>query len=738
MRRLLTKSNSNIAGFDDLQTPCFIIDVKEFQQNIRDFSAAMKAKFSNSILAYSVKTNSLPYLLSLACSEKCFAEVVSADEFELVKNAGYSVDHIVYNGPMKDRETFYEALSSGAYVNIETKREIDWLKEYQGNADIKLGIRVNVDLGKLAPADVKKGEEFSRFGFDFENGEFHYAVDKINSYGYEVKGIHLHRTSKTRSLNVYKKLSDYANYIMGDLHNKLDFIDIGGGFFGRMPGEPKYIDYANIFFNHLNVSAEMTIIVEPGNGLIASPIDYLFSIIDKKTIGNEIILTSDGSRMDVDPFFHKKQYAYSIFSDVDESNIDRYQSIMGCTCLENDKITKLYNEKRLHIGDRVRFKCQGAYTMGLTPNFIRFQPNVYAYINDEYFLVRKKWNAEQVCQNSMLEAAPNADTYLFTNAGRRAKLMRIFKKSLGTSARIIAEDNWCVAPSLFKADKYYLGPKISDSEYIEYILDICDKENVKAITTCIDPEIEILSRNRDRFIEKGVLPLCPSENTAKLCFDKYEMFKYLREKGLNTVLTYDSMENFKIGLSCGDIKFPVFIKPRTGSGSVGAERINSYDELKDKFKERKFDYIIQELMDCEDCDADVYIDTITHEAVAAICKKKIETRIGGASKTIAFKDQKLLDFISEIVKHFEFNGPVDMDFFYRNNEYYLSEINPRFGAAYLHGFCAGVDMPKMIRNNIHGIINKPEMGNYVEGTIMIMYDDIIMTSENELLGDYND
>ena len=87
---------------------------------------------------------------------------------------------------------------------------------------------------------------------------------------------------------------------------------------------------------------------------------------------------------------------------------------------------------------------------------------------------------------------------------------------------------------------------------------------------------------------------------------------------------------------------------------------------------------------------------------------------------------------------FCFSGPVDMDFFYKDGVYYLSEINPRFGGAYLHGFGAGVNFPKMIRNNIHGIVNTDEMGNYEDGSIMLMYDEVIMTKEKDLLRDYHD
>lgn len=50
--------------------------------------------------------------------------------------------------------------------------------------------------------------------------------------------------------------------------------------------------------------------------------------------------------------------------------------------------------------------------------------------------------------------------------------------------------------------------------------------------------------------------------------------------------------------------------------------------------------------------------------------------MGGANKTISFKDQKLFDFIEEVCSVLELNGPCDMDFFMKDGEYYLNEINP--------------------------------------------------------------
>ena len=327
---------------------------------------------------------------------------------------------------------------------------------------------------------------------------------------------------------------------------------------------------------------------------------------------------------------------------------------------------------------------------------------------------------------------------LCCNVGRRGRLMIDFKSYLAGRGKLVATDNWSVAPALFLADKQYMVPKITDDNYISEVVGICKKENIKAITTFIDPEIELLSSNRKLFQDMGILPLCPSSESARLCFDKYEMFKYLTKKGIRTVLTYHSLESFYNGLKTKRVSFPVFIKPISGSGSIGAQRVNTKEELEEILGEGKFDYIIQELMTGSDCDADVYIDCISHKPVSAFSKRKIETRIGGASKTISFKDPKLFSFIEEVCDALELNGPCDMDFFYKDGEYYLSEINPRFGGAYLHAYGAGVNFLKLIINNIEGKENISEIGNYDEGVLMLMYDDVVITREKDLLRDYHD
>lgn len=324
--------------------------------------------------------------------------------------------------------------------------------------------------------------------------------------------------------------------------------------------------------------------------------------------------------------------------------------------------------------------------------------------------------------------------YLMLSVGRRGELMKDFRKSMEEASRIIATDNSPYAPALYFADKQYIVPRINDPIYIDTIIDICKNEHINVVTTFIDPEIMLLAENRERFESIGVEVLAPYVETARLCFDKYEMYKYLKSKGVRTPETWGTYNEIKKAIDLEEVTLPVFVKPRTGSGSVGARKIYDLESLHAAF-EQDPSLIAQELMTgegCFDLDADVYVDTISHKPVAIFSKRKISTTIGGANKTISFKDEKLFDFARKAVSMFKFNGPIDVDFFYKNGEYCLSEVNPRFGGAYLHAYGAGVDFIKMINKNLRGEENESQIGNYDEGVVMMMYDSVVIKGDKEL------
>lgn len=392
---------------NEIKTPCFILDEQKLKQGIEGFRNALNACFSSSIIGYSVKTNPLPYCLKLAKQYGCYAEVVSYNEYNLALKCGFEKNHIIYNGPMKSKETFLDAIVNGAIVNLEAFREIEWLKELPADKIYPIGIRLNIDISQISPADENHEDDNSRFGFSAESDDFEKALALIGQIKQvRLAGLHTHRTSRTRSLDFYRNAILYAQKVIDNFGLQLDYWDMGGGYFGIMPNKPTYQQYAETFAGALSEkNKKLTIIVEPGNALTALAFDYVSSVIDTKFHNNQYYVTTDGSRNDVDPLFHKIDY-FKSFEYASEDNskvVEEKQLVCGCTCLENDRLFMMEKGQRLlQPGDRIWFSRVGAYTLCLTPLFIRYFPRVYLRdITNQLSLIREEWTEDEfVCKST--------------------------------------------------------------------------------------------------------------------------------------------------------------------------------------------------------------------------------------------------------------------------------------------------------------------------------------------------
>ena len=168
--------------YDKLHTPSFIFDEAEFKRGIDGFGYALRTQFGCVEIGYSVKTNSLPYAMRMAGMLGCMAEVVSHDEYELARLCGFAHERIIYNGPMKSKETFLEAIKGGAVVNLETKRELKWLEELPDDEKFNIGIRLNINISHVSYEDADGEDDNSRFGFSDESCEFANALDMIKTF----------------------------------------------------------------------------------------------------------------------------------------------------------------------------------------------------------------------------------------------------------------------------------------------------------------------------------------------------------------------------------------------------------------------------------------------------------------------------------------------------------------------------------------------------------------------------
>ena len=314
---------------------------------------------------------------------------------------------------------------------------------------------------------------------------------------------------------------------------------------------------------------------------------------------------------------------------------------------------------------------------------------------------------------------------LILSAGTRNKIVQYFVKTLNGTGKVIATDMSNLAPAIYEADKYYIVPKMTAPEYLDVVLDICKKEEITGVLSLIDPELSLLAENREKFEAIGTTVIGSSYTLCEMSLDKFQMYRWLETHGYRCAKSYMDKEAFFADVDAGVITYPVFVKPARGSASISISKVYDRETVELLFAHED-GLMIQEFLDGQEIGADVYIDMVSHEVVSIFTKKKLKMRAGETDKAVSFQDEKLFALIEQFVKDAGYNGQIDIDIFDVNGEYYISEVNPRFGGGYPHAFESGANHMKLIVNNLKGQANDCVIGQYDIGTYMMKYNEVIV------------
>ena len=316
---------------------------------------------------------------------------------------------------------------------------------------------------------------------------------------------------------------------------------------------------------------------------------------------------------------------------------------------------------------------------------------------------------------------------LILSAGTRNKIVEYFTKTLHKKGKVIATDMSELAPAIYEADKFYIVPKMTDPRYLEVIFDICKKEEIDGVLSLIDPELSLLAKNEKKFNEIGVKVIGSSYELCETSLDKFEMYLWLTKNGYKCAKSYMNKDDFYKDIDNGSITYPVFVKQAKGSASIAISKVYDKETVELLFAHDE-GLMIQEYLNGQEIGADVYIDMISGEVVSIFTKKKLKMRAGETDKAVSFKDDKLFDLIKSFVSEAGYRGQIDIDIFDIDGEYYISEVNPRFGGGYPHAYECGCDHMKMIHTNLEGNSNEPEIGTYKSDIYMMKYNEICIKS----------
>lgn len=321
---------------------------------------------------------------------------------------------------------------------------------------------------------------------------------------------------------------------------------------------------------------------------------------------------------------------------------------------------------------------------------------------------------------------------LFTCAGRRAYLLRYFRKELDTScpgSKIYATDMQLNAPALVFADEKIQVPSVYADNYLSITLDICRDKRVDMLISLNDLELPLLAAHREEFERQGTKVLVSSPEVIDISFDKYKTAQFVESIGLKSPQTYIDYNIALEAVRSGKLRFPLVLKPRWGSGSIGIEYVGDIDEMKVTYSllERKIkksilsdasgvkDYIlIQEKISGSEYGLDIMNDLSGNYRSVSV-KRKLSMRAGETDKAIMVDNDKLREIGRCLGENLHHIGNLDCDVLERDGEYYVLELNPRFGGGYPFSYEAGVNFPKAIikwslGEDIEDSLLKPRIG----------------------------
>ena len=313
---------------------------------------------------------------------------------------------------------------------------------------------------------------------------------------------------------------------------------------------------------------------------------------------------------------------------------------------------------------------------------------------------------------------------LFTCAGRRTYLLKYFKENLSEGDKIVATDMQLSAPALQVADVKIQVPAVYDPEYVNITLRICEEQKIDALFSLNDLELPILAENKARFEAIGVKVVVSDPKVIDIAFDKYKTAQWVESLGLTAPKTYVRLEDCKKALAAGEIDFPLFMKPRWGSGSIGLESIADMEELDiyygllmKKIKKTILatasvgdEYImIQEKLTGSEFGLDI-MNGLDGKNIGVSVKQKLAMRAGETDKAVTADLPEVREMGRKIGEALGHIGNLDVDIMQRvDGAYCVLELNPRFGGGFPFSYEAGVNFPKALIQMIKGESFDPQM-----------------------------
>lgn len=404
----MKNENSIYAEILKKEKSAFVLNESKFIQNLNSFKSEFKKYYSNTMIGYSYKTNYIPRVCQLAHDVGCYAEVVSEMEVDMALINLKDKSHIIYNGPVKTKDSISKVIENGGIINIDNANDVLILDDILNRTSMKanVALRLNIDFD---------GNN-SRFGMDKEDVQ---SVKKhlLASRKYNLIGFHLHLPFRSTDSFAFR-VETMINVLQTHADIDVRYVNLGGGFFGNLgpslssalgvKNPPTYSDYAEIIgktlYNYFSKRGKDTLpilFLEPGSSVVADVFTFISRVHTQKKINNRYYLVTYCGRHLVSPTNKTLMLPVSIGSSIEESmqdkNPEREYLVSGYTCIESDIIGKVIAPTKDTESLMVIIENVGSYSVVLGSDFILPQPAIYSISsNGNASLLKKGKKVEDI------------------------------------------------------------------------------------------------------------------------------------------------------------------------------------------------------------------------------------------------------------------------------------------------------------------------------------------------------
>lgn len=313
---------------------------------------------------------------------------------------------------------------------------------------------------------------------------------------------------------------------------------------------------------------------------------------------------------------------------------------------------------------------------------------------------------------------------LVLSAGRRVSLVRAFKKAiddLKIDGDVFGAD---MVPSMSAAcnvlSNSFVLPHVGKDEYIDELKTLCLKESIKLVIPTIDTELLKLAKHKQEFKELGITIVVSNSELVVPCRDKRLTHDLFNNIGLPVPITY----------SLGNIKFPCFSKPISGSLSQNIRILQSQDEL-DTWDVPKLEMMYMEIISNEEFDEftiDIYY-TQDSELICMVPRQRVEVRGGEISK--GRTNKALIDLLKEPMSKIKTAfGCLTLQVFKSkiSKQIYGIEINPRFGGGFPLSNAAGARYSEFLLREVLLHEKLSYTDDWEDKLVMLRYDAEVLVS----------